>query len=200
MLRAMPSIEPGSLLWTPPADARERSRIGQYMRYLAQHEARSFSDYDALWQWSVTDLEGFWGSIARYFEVRFHARAARVLEPRTLPGAHFFPGATLNYAEHALARRGPGAALLYRVEDAHVRSTSWDELHDAVARARAGLLKLGVTRGDRVAALLPNCPEAVIGFLAAASLGATWSSCSPEFGVESVLDRFGQIAPKVLFA
>ena len=175
------------------------------MAWLADFRARdgkhgAFSDYQTLWQWSVRELPEFWESIAAYFEVHFHSPASATLLPRDMPGARFFPGATLNYAEHALRRRGPELAVIYRNETAPPQTLSWDQLHDAVARARAGLARLGVTRGDRVAALLPNCPEALVGFLATVSLGATWSSCSPEFGADSVLDRFGQIAPKVLFA
>jgi acetoacetyl-CoA synthetase len=196
----MTEIEQGTVLWTPPADALERTRLGHYMRWLAAREGIELPDYAALWSWSVRELPRFWESIAAYFEVRFHQPAHATLEPRTMPGARFFPGATLNYAEHALLRRGDQPALLYRNETAAPVTLSWDQLYEAVARARAGLRKLGVGKGDRVAAYLPNCPEALIGFLASASLGATWSSCSPEFGADSVLDRFGQIAPKVLLA
>jgi acetoacetyl-CoA synthetase len=193
-------IEQGTVLWTPAASARTDTRIGHFIDWLAQREGRDFPDYQTLWSWSVRELPRFWESIAAYFEVHFHSEPSATLAPRSMPGARFFRGATLNYAEHALRRRGPELALLYRNEADAPRTLSWDQLHDAVARARAGLVRLGVTQGDRVAALLPNCPEAVVGFLATVSLGATWSSCSPEFGVESVLDRFGQIAPKVLFA
>jgi acetoacetyl-CoA synthetase len=193
-------IEQGSVLWTPAPSARKDTRLGHFMDWLAAREGREFPDYQTLWSWSVRELPRFWESLAAYFEVRFHSAPSATLAPRSMPGARFFPGATLNYAEHALGRRGPELAVIYRNETDSPRTLSWDQLHDAVARARAGLVRLGVTHGDRVAALLPNCPEAVIGFLATVSLGATWSSCSPEFGVESVLDRFGQIAPKVLLA
>ncbi|MDB4989690.1 MAG: acetoacetate--CoA ligase [Myxococcaceae bacterium] len=194
------ALEPGSLLWTPPDSAGTDTVLGRYMDWLCEREEREFADYQSLWQWSVQELPRFWESIAAYFEVHFHAPAHATLAPRHMPGARFFPGATLNYAEHALRRLGAQTAVIYRMEAAAPRTLSWDELRDAVARARAGLVRLGVARGDRVAALLPNCPEALIAFLATASLGATWSSCSPEFGAESVLDRFGQIAPKVLLA
>jgi acetoacetyl-CoA synthetase len=196
----MTPTEQGTVLWTPPADAREQTRLGHYMRWLAEREGIELPDYASLWAWSVRELPRFWESIAAYFEVRFHHPATQTLHPRRLPGARFFPGATLNYAEHALQRRGSEPALIYRNETAAPVTWSWDQLHDAVARARAGLRRLGVSRGDRVAAYVPNCPEALVGFLATVSLGATWSSCSPEFGADSVLDRFGQIAPKVLLA
>jgi acetoacetyl-CoA synthetase len=194
------AIETGSLLWTPNDTARQDSVLGRYMDWLKEHEQLELRDYAALWQWSVRELPRFWETIVRFFDVHLHTPASSPLEPRSMPGARFFPGATLNYAEHALRRRGSEVAVIYRAEVAAPTTLSWDELHDAVARARAGLVRLGVKPGDRVAALVPNCPEALIGFLAAASLGATWSSCSPEFGADSVLDRFGQIAPKVLIA
>ncbi len=196
----MTPIEQGTVLWTPSIEAKEGTRIAHYMRWLSQREGIDLPDYPALWAWSVHELPRFWESIVAYFDVKFHRQPDATLEPRRMPGAHFFPGATLNYAEHALRRRGPEVAVLYRNETAALVTLSWDQLHDAVARARAGLRKLGVTRGDRVAAYIPNCPEALIGFLATVSLGATWSSCSPEFGADSVLDRFGQITPKVLLA
>ena len=207
-------IKQGTTLWVPSDDALSETRLGHFMAWLTDFRAREqtshsapeggvpleLADYQALWQWSVRELPQFWRSIAAYFEVHFHSQASATLAPRSMPGARFFPGASLNYAEHALRRRGPELAVLYRNETAAPVTLSWDQLHDSVARARAGLARLGVTRGDRVAALLPNCPEALIGFLATVSLGATWSSCSPEFGADSVLDRFGQIAPKVLLA
>ena len=199
----------------------------RYLRWLAAERGLRFDGYDDLWRWSVADLDGFWGSIAEYFEVRFHARPERVLasptpveavprrptrtsgepapssagrssRPVSMPGADWFPGATLNYAEHALARAGSEPALVCRSEAGPRREPSRDELRREVAAARAGLLRLGVGRGDRVVAYLPNGAEAVVAFLATASLGAIWSSCPPEFGVESVLDRFRQIEPKVL--
>jgi acetoacetyl-CoA synthetase len=197
---AMQNIAQGSLLWAPPADARARTEIGHFMDDLERVEGRRFPDYASLWRFSVDEPERFWQHFVRYFKVLFHTPPHSVLGARSMPFSQFFPGATLNYAEHALRRTGPSPAVLYRLEDAPVQTLSWDGLRDAVARARAGMVRLGVKKGDRVAAFLPNCPEALIGFLAAASLGATWSSCSPEFGVESVVDRFGQIAPKVLLA
>ena len=195
----MPPVEEGTLLWEPSAKIKEQSNIRRYMRWLGAEQGLQFETYAELWQWSVTDIEAFWESIWQYFDVRSSAPHERVLSERKMPGARWFEGATLNYAEHALRRSGGGVAVVYRREDEKGRLT-WDDLRDQVARARAGLVRLGVTKGDRVAALLPNSPEALIAFLAAASLGATWSSCSPEFGVESVLDRFKQIEPKVLLS
>lgn len=185
-------------LWQPSAAQVEGCRLTAYRRWLDKEHGLRFAGYDELWRWSVTDLEGFWSSIAAYFEVRFHAPAKRVIGGTSMPGTEWFPGATLNYAEHTLAHGGAEPALVCRSEAEPRRELSRDELRREVAAARAGLLRLGVGRGDRVVAYLPNGAEAVIAFLATASLGAIWSSCPPEFGVESILDRFRQIEPKVL--
>ena len=186
------------ILWRPSPAQVDGCNLTRYLRWLESGRGLRFAGYDELWRWSVTDLEGFWSSIAAYFEVRFHAPAKRVIGGTSMPGAEWFPGATLNYAEHALAHGGAEPALVCRSEAGPRRELSRDELRREVAAARAGLLRLGVGRGDRVVAYLPNGAEAVIAFLATASLGAIWSSCPPEFGVESVLDRFRQIEPKVL--
>lgn len=186
------------ILWRPSAEQVDVCNLTRYLRWLESERGLRFSDYDELWRWSTTDLEGFWSAIAEYFGVRFHAPARRVIDSTSMPGAEWFPGATLNYAEHALAHSGAEPALVCRSEAEPRRELSRDELRREVAAARAGLLRLGVGRGDRVVAYLPNGAEAVIAFLATASLGAIWSSCPPEFGVESVLDRFRQIEPKVL--
>ena len=185
-------------LWRPSGEQVDGCNLTRYLRWLESERGLRFDGYDDLWRWSVADLEAFWASIADYFEVRFHAPPERVLAKRAMPGARWFPGARLNYAEHALARGGSEPALICRNETGARREFSRDDLRREVGAARAGLLRLGVRRGDRVVAYLPNDAEAVIAFLAAASLGAIWSSCPPEFGVESVLDRFRQIEPKVL--
>ena len=186
------------ILWRPSSKQVEGCNLTGYLRWLKSERGLGFTDYDDLWRWSATDLEAFWGSIADYFEVRFHAPPEQVLAKRSMPGARWFPGATLNYAERALARAGSEPALICRSETGARRELSRDDLRREVAAARAGLRQLGVGAGDRVVAYLPNDAEAVIAFLATASLGAIWSSCPPEFGVESVLDRFRQIEPKVL--
>lgn len=186
------------VLWQPSEKQVEICNLTRYLRWLAAGRGPRSDGYDDLWRWSVADLDGFWGSIAEYFGVRFHARPERVLASGSMPGAEWFPDATLNYAEHALARGGAEPALVCRSEAGPRRELSRDELRREVAAARAGLRRLGVGRGDRVVAYLPNGAEAVVAFLATASLGAIWSSCPPEFGVESVLDRFRQIEPKVL--
>ncbi|MGH9276907.1 MAG: acetoacetate--CoA ligase, partial [Acidimicrobiales bacterium] len=156
------------------------------------------SSYAELWAWSVDDLEGFWAAVWDFFGVRAHRRYDRVLASREMPGARWFPGAELNYAEHALARRDHSTAVIFRSEHRGAEDISFADLHDRVAACAAGLRRLGVGRGDRVAAYAPNIPETLIAFLATASLGAIWSSCSPDFGVRAVVDRFRQIEPKVL--
>ena len=193
----------GEVLWTPPADVRSRSRIGAYLEWLAAERGRVFEGYQELWQWSVDDLDGFWTSVADWSGVRWHDRPERALGEPRMPGARWFPGATLNYAEHALAAaeaRPDDVAVVARSQTRAAGELTWAELADLVGRCRAGLQRLGVRRGDRVAAFLPNIPETLVAFLATASLGAIWSSCAPEFGIRSVVDRFAQIEPAVLLA
>jgi acetoacetyl-CoA synthetase len=190
----------GELLWQPSESVREQSRMRAYMRWLEEQQSLVFDDYDALQRWSVTELDAFWASIWRYFEVLGHAPYTSVLTERRMPGARWFDGATLNYAEHALRVRDAGLAVISRAEDGSRAELTRAELAERVARAAAGLRRLGIGRGDRVAAFLPNTAETLVLFLATASLGAVWSSCSPEFGAGSVLDRFRQIEPKVLLS
>ncbi|MGC4894803.1 acetoacetate--CoA ligase [Micromonospora sp. DT31] len=193
----------GDVLWTPPADVRERSRIGDYLRWLAEHRGREFADYDALWQWSVTDLDGFWRSIWDWFEVVAHTPPTATLADRGMPGARWFPGATLNYAENVLRMPGladddPAVIAYGQTRDPETVTAA--QLRERVRRAAAGLRRLGVRPGDRVAAYAPNIPETYVLLLATASLGAIFSSCAPEFGTRSVTDRWQQIEPTVLVA
>jgi acetoacetyl-CoA synthetase len=192
----------GDVLWTPPADVRETTEIGRYLNWLRDERGRDLADYDALWRWSIEDLEGFWGSIWDFFGVRAHEPYERVLGAREMPGAEWFPGARLNYAEHALGtdEDSDRVAVVARSQTRGPIELTFGELREQVALVRAGLRRLGVGRGDRVAAYLPNIPETLVAFLAATSLGATWAACAPEFGARSVLARFGQIEPKVLLA
>jgi acetoacetyl-CoA synthetase len=182
----------------PPADVREHSRLGHYLGWLEEHRGLSFAGYHDLWEWSVTDLDAFWTTIWEYFDIGPPATPA--LADRTMPGARWFPGATLNYAGHMLREAGADdeLAVLARSQTRGPVDLTAAELRRQVAAARAGLVRLGVGRGDRVVAYLPNIPETLVAFLAAASLGAIWASCAPEFGTRSVLDRFSQIDPKVL--
>ena len=188
-------------LWEPPAELVERARLTEYMRWLAAERGLELRDYDALWQWSVEDVEGFWASIWDFFEVQADGGYDRVLGKREMPGAEWFAGARLNYAEHVFAGKEDGEpAILHASELRELGRLSWGELRTQVAAVAAGLRGLGVERGDRVVAYVPNVPEAIVAFLATASIGAVWSSCSPDFGPASVIDRFAQIEPKVLFA
>jgi len=189
----------GDLLWTPPAGVRETSRVGAYMRWLET----DFAGYDALYRWSVDDLAGFWRSVWDHFEVIAHDPPTATLTGGGMPGTRWFPGATLNYAEHVL--RAPGRSDGDPLVIAHSQTRepvtlTVAELREQVRRARAGLVALGVGRGDRVAAYAPNIPETFVALLAAASLGAVFSSCAPEFGTRSVTDRWQQIEPSVLIA
>jgi acetoacetyl-CoA synthetase len=180
--------------------AADGSEIARFLAWLDSERDLRFADYADLHAWSVADLDGFWSAVAEFYAVRFATPPERVLGRREMPGAEWFPGATLNYAEHAVGRPEDGdqvAVLGYSQTRDRVELT-WDQLRDQVARARAGLAHLGVGRGDRVVAYLPNIPETLVAFLATASLGAIWASCAPEFGARSVVDRFGQIEPTVL--
>ena len=173
------------------------------MEWLARERGLIFGAYQDLWRWSVTDLGAFWSSIWDFFKVRSSRRYERVLARDTMPGASWFPGAELSYAEHALARRDDHPALIARSETRgleHTTTVTYAELAQQVAAVRAGLVRLGVRHGDRVVAYMPNIPETVVALLATSSLGAIWSSCSPDFGTRAVVDRFGQLDPKVLFA
>ncbi len=189
-------VTEGALLWAPSQERIAASRLTAFATWLEREAGRRFATYDELWHFSVAELDLFWRSLATYFGVRFHTPPRAVLEG-AMPDAHWFPGATLNYAEHALQAPDGAEAIVFRAEDGRRESRSFGELRAEVRRLRRGLVRLGVGRGDRVAALLPNRPETVALFLASASLGAIFSSCSPEFGVASILDRFRQIEPKV---
>lgn len=190
-------------LWSPGSDVLERTRIGRYLVWLSATRGRSFAEYDGLWRWSVDEPGPFWQSVWDFFEVTSHAPPGAALADARMPGARWFSGATLNYAEHALrlpGRVSDDIVVIGRSQTRGPVDLTAAELRDAVARCRAGLVRLGVRRGDRVAAFLPNVPEAIVALLATASLGAIWSSCAPEFGMRAVIDRFGQIEPTVLLA
>jgi acetoacetyl-CoA synthetase len=189
------------ILWRPDTDRRERATLTGYTRWLEQTRGLDLPDYARLWEWSTTDLEGFWASIWEYFDVLASTPYERVLGSRAMPGAEWFTGARLNFAEHALrARNADAVAIRHASELRPLAEMTRGELRDEVTRLAGGLRALGVGQGDRVAAYLPNIPEAVAAFLACASIGAIWSSCSPDFGARSVIDRFAQIEPRVLLA
>ena len=195
----------GAVLWQPDDKTVHQARITRFMRWLADGQGPEFSGYDELWRWSVTHPAAFWTAIWDHFDVlgEWDHDPASVLAGEVMPDVSWFRGATLNYARNALrtAWTDPGrTAIIFSAERTPARALTYAELAGEVARVARGLRSLGVRRGDRVAALLPNVPEAVIGLLATASLGAIWSSCSPDFGAPSVAARFAQIEPAVLIA
>ena len=190
------------VLWTP--DPEHVGPLARFTAWVREHRGVDLSGYAELHDWSVTDLAGFWSAVAEFGEVRFHDAPTATLGAVAMPGTAWFPGATLNYAEHALSV-GPGradtdVAVVFAREDGGERTVTHAELRELAGRARAGLVRAGVGRGDRVVALAPNSVETLVAFLAAASLGAIWSSCSPDFGARAVHDRFAQIEPTVLIA
>ena len=191
------------VLWTPDPVTARTSRIAAFTRFVRKQRLADVDelDYSSLHAWSVDDLEGFWAAAAKFLGVRFHAMPRAALSSFGMPGTGWFPGATLNYAEHALTD-GPGRAsddlaVVFAREDGLERLVNHGELRELVGRLRGGLLRLGISRGDTVVALMPNCVEALAAFLAVASLGAIWSSCSPDFGTRAVRDRFAQLKPSV---
>ena len=196
----MSGAEPEKL-WDPPAEPRERARMTEFIAWLRAERGLELDRYEDLWQWSVDDLDGFWSAIWEFFDVQADGDPGQVLGSREMPGAEWFPDTRLNYAEHVFAGKDDAeTAILHASELRELGELSWGELRRQVAAVAAGLRGLGVEPGDRVVAYMPNIPEAIVAFLAAAGIGATWSSCSPDFGPASVIDRFAQIEPKVLFA
>ena len=193
-------VPDAALRWEPSEARRASSNIARYIEWLGATRGLHFSSYAELWEWSVSDLEGLWGSVWEHFEVICHRRPARVLAGRSMPGADWFPGAELNYAEHALRRRDDHTALVFRSEDGRRASKSYAELGREVAALADFLRSRGVRRDDRVVAYMPNIPETVTALLATAAIGAVWSSCPPELGAPSVIDRFRQLDARVLMA
>jgi acetoacetyl-CoA synthetase len=192
-----PLTEP---LWQPSTARIEAANLTAFMGQIEHDWGASCQGYGELYDFSITEMEKFWSSVWDFCGVIAERRGRVVLEhPEAMPGARFFPEARLNFAENLLRRRGPGDAMVFWGEDRVTYRVSWDGLHEAVSRVSQALAAVGVREGDRVAGFMPNMPETVIAMLAATALGAVWSSCSPDFGVQGVLDRFGQIEPKVLF-
>ena len=185
--------------WTPTEQDVDSAIVTDFARFVARRTGTQFPDYHALWQWSVDDIEGFWAALWDYFELG--QRPGRVLEDAEMPGARWFPGATVNYVDQvARHARTDRPAILYVSEDAPDRHVSWAELLGRSAAFADKLRAAGVQPGDRVAGYLPNNPEAVIAFLATASLGAVWSACGQDYSARAALDRLGQLEPKVLVA
>jgi acetoacetyl-CoA synthetase len=190
-------------MWEPPREQARAVEMRRFMDWAGERRGRPFADYDELWRWSVDDLEGFWAGIWEFCGVRASKPYERVLGAHEMPGTRWFEGAELNYAENVLARgegREHELAVLHCSELRELDEITWGELSARVAAAAGGLRALGVERGDRVVAYMPNIPETLIALLATASIGAIWSSAAPEFGARSVIDRFAQIEPKVLLA
>lgn len=195
----------GDVTWSPPEDVLATSRVGSFLDWVAEHRGRRMTTHEELWRWSVDDLDGFWSAVAESFGVRDHGARTAVLVRREMPGAEWFPGSLVNYAEHALlgpAWDGTAGAdepvVLGRSQTRPDVDLTLTALRDQVGRAQRVLADLGVRRGDRVAAYLPNIPETLVAFLACAGLGAVWAGCACEFGAPSVVDRFAQIEPVLL--
>jgi acetoacetyl-CoA synthetase len=189
-----------SEIWRPSPARVADANVTRFIESVSAHKGLHLHNYDDLYSWSISEPADFWQELARFADVRADWGTGPALEnPAQMPGARFFPNARLNFAENLLRFRDEQAALIFRNERGTRREISYRQLNDEVARVADGLKAAGIVAGDRVAGFLPNIPEAAIAMLAATSLGAVWSSCSPDFGVHGVLDRFGQIGPKVLF-
>ena len=195
------AINEGTLMWEPSKEFKETSILKNYMQWLKNEKELSFDTYDQLWEWSVAEIEDFWKSLWDYFNIKASTQPNEILSERKMPGAKWFSGATLNYTEQIFQQmRVDKPAIIYQSELIPLREMSWQELYTSVATFAKGLRALGVKRGDRVAAYMPNIPETVVAFLACASIGAIWSSSSPEFGSETVVQRIKQIEPTVFIA
>ncbi|MEW9052898.1 MAG: acetoacetate--CoA ligase [Neobacillus sp.] len=191
----------GKLLWEPPQLLIENSNMNKFRKWLEETRGISFQSYQDLWKWSTTNIEGFWSAIWHFYQIKAHTSYDEVLIDRKMPGTQWFPGATINYAEHIFRQTVPEKpAIIYETEIRPLGELTWSQLQKDTAAIAEYLKSIGVKRGDRVAAYASNIHETVTAFLACASIGAIWSSCAPEFGIMSVIDRFKQIEPQVLFA
>jgi len=201
MTQNPPTLREGDILWRPEPAEIGSTRLAQYQEWVARRQGRSFADYQALWQWSVDELEAFWESVWDFFEVQSDGERQPVLASWEMPGATWYPNIVLNYAEHVFRNATPlRPALIAHDEGGKTQEVSWEQLRRDTAALAASLRRLGVTPGDRVASYLPNRVEAVVAFLACASIGAVWSSCAPDMGPTVVFDRLRQIAPCILLA
>ena len=194
--------EPPVLLWEPSEERVARATLTRFARWLADERGASFGSYEELWQWSVDCVDDFWAALAAYFDLRIEGGSGAVLGDRSMPGAEWFPGAHVSYAEHVFRGKDDSAVAIRHASEVRpeLGEWTWERLRAETARIATGLRALGVVEGDRVVAYMPNIPETVAAFLACASIGATWSSAAPEFGARSVIDRFAQVEPKVLLA
>ncbi len=188
------------LMWTPSPERVRDSNLTAFMKHVNERQGKKFARYDDLYEWSICDSANFWAAVAEYAGVKFQKPADELFtEGPSMRESRFFTGATLNFAENLLSRRDNHLAFIYRNESGIRVQWTYAEVYAEVSRVALALKAQGVVAGDRVAGFMPNMPQTVIAMLATASIGAVWSSCSPDFGVKGVLDRFGQIAPKVLF-
>lgn len=188
-------------LWHPSSTFIQQSNLYQFEQWLKAEKGLSFNSYAELWQWSVDQVAEFWECLWQYFEIISHSPYSKVLSDTTMPATAWFEGASLNYAEHIFRKRSTDRpALIFQSEKISGQRISWEELEQKVAAVQSYLKAKGIGKGDRVAAYLPNIPEAIIAFLAVNALGAVWTCCSPDFGVNTVIERFEQVAPKLLFA
>lgn len=192
-------VKEGDLLWTPTQEWVANTNVTAFIQWLQSKRGLTFANYDELWRWSASDLESFWGALWDYFQIESSAPFERVLGSRQMPGAEWFFGSRLNYAQHIMRRELPGTdALMFLNETVPLGGVRWEDLASQVRILATQLRRLGVKPGERVVAYLPNIPQSVVAMLATTSIGAIWSSCSPDFGSRGVLDRFAQLAPKVI--
>ena len=197
-MTAKPTAE-GTLLWQPTEKQKNDANLTRYMKWLEAQKGLQFEDYHALWDWSVNETQDFWESLWEYFEIRSHAPYTQVLQNEWMPGAEWFSGSQLSFAEHVFRNETEKSpAIIFRSETTEYEEISWESLKQQVSSLAHFFRKSGVEKGDRIAAYLPNAPHAFIGMLAASAVGAVWSSCSPDFGTDSVIERFSQIEPTVL--
>jgi len=189
-------------LWTPSASFTSNSNMQHFCNWLNDEQGLSFDNYESLRKWSVDDIEGFWKAIWDYYEIMAHDQPTAVLKQpdQGMIGTQWFPGSTLNYAEHIFRNKQDSQpAIVFRSEQNELTDISWTDLEQQVASMADHLSRAGIEKGDRVASFMPNIPEVIVAFLAANSIGAIWSSCSPDFGASSVIERFSQIEPKIIF-
>ena len=190
-----------TMLWKPTEEYKNNSRMQQFMNAVSNKYQLQDNNYNTIHNWSITNTSEFWKEVWDFCNIISSELAVEVVDnPNKMPGAQWFKGAKLNFAENLLKRRDDHNALIFWGEDTVRKEITYAQLYDEVRKVAAGLKKLGVVKGDRIAAFMPNMPETIIAMLAATSIGAIWSSTSPDFGIKGVLDRFSQIEPKVIFA
>ncbi|MBW2093156.1 MAG: AMP-binding protein, partial [Deltaproteobacteria bacterium] len=190
----------GDLLWRPTRERIERSNMYRFMQFINEKHRKDFSTYNELYDWSIENIPEFWKAMWEFGDIKASRSYDQVVDDLSkMPGAKWFSGAQLNFAENLLRYRDDQVALIFKGEGRESTRMTYGDLYDEVARVASGLKSMGVQAGDRVAGFMPNMPQTIIAMLAATSMGAIWSSCSPDFGIKGVLDRFGQIKPKVLF-